>query len=129
MSLLCIVAAGAVVALTLPSDGFELRWIHSVERSEWHERWLPAPDGGLTLAESRMRTSGAGMEPPEGAVLVDGWWIDRSTRLSVASLRLGLTEYAAPYEVCLNDLCRPLDSLLPQSAETAILSSNEPCSG
>lgn len=129
MSLLCIVAAGAAVALTLPPDGFELRWVHSVERTEWHERWLPAPGGGLTLAESRVRGSGAGMEPPEGAVLVDGWWIDRSTRLSVASLRLGLTDYTAPYEVCLSDICRTLGSLLPKGAETAILSSNEPCSG
>lgn len=128
MSLLCVIAAGVSVALplplSLPGDGFELRWVHSVERTEWRERWRPAPDG-LRLVESRVRGSGAGMEPPEGAVLVDGWWIDHSASLTVPRLSLPLSPHAAPYQVCIADLCRTLDSLLPAGAKTAIL---EPCS-
>ncbi len=127
MSLLCILGAGIAVSLPLPDEGFELRWVHSVEHTEWRERWQPAPDG-LRLVESRVQGSGAGMEPPEGAVLSDGWWIDRSAGLTVPHLSLPLSPHAAPYQVCIADLCRTLDSLLPDGARTAILDTNEPCS-
>lgn len=124
MSLLCVIAAGVAVSLPLPGDGFELRWVHSVEHTEWRERWQPVPDG-LRLVESRVQGSGAGMEAPEGAVLSGGWWIDRTARLTVPRLSLPLSSHAAPYQVCIGDLCRTLDSLLPADAKTAIL---EPCS-
>lgn len=33
--------------------------------------------GTLQIIESRIKNSGAGMEPPEGAILHDGWWVYR----------------------------------------------------
>ena len=30
---------------------------------------------GLRVVEARIKGSGAGMDPPDGAVLEDGWWV------------------------------------------------------
>jgi hypothetical protein len=53
---------------------FTLSWTHSVERTRWEEDWTITP-AGLELVEARVKGSGAGMEPSEGAVLQDGWWV------------------------------------------------------
>lgn len=69
---LCILAAGktAVIAAT----AFTLSWTHSVEKTRWREDWRVTP-AGLEIVEARIKGSGAGMEPPEGSVLKDGWWV------------------------------------------------------
>jgi hypothetical protein len=69
---LCILAAGKTVALSVAA--FTLSWTHSVERTRWEEDWKVTPTG-LQVVEARIKGSGAGMEPPEGAVLRDGWWV------------------------------------------------------
>jgi hypothetical protein len=69
---ICLVVAG-VVRATLPDSGFTLAWEHSVQKTRWEERYR-VDDGGLVLAEARVQGSGAGMEPPPGAVLRNGWW-------------------------------------------------------
>jgi hypothetical protein len=69
---LCILAAGKTV--TLSAAAFTLSWTHSVERTRWEEDWKVMPSG-LQVIEARIKGSGAGMEPPEGAVLKNGWWI------------------------------------------------------
>ncbi|TIX68318.1 MAG: DUF1850 domain-containing protein, partial [Mesorhizobium sp.] len=68
---LCILAAGKTVTLTVAA--FTLAWTHSVEKTRWQEDWKVMPSG-LQIAEARIKGSGAGMEPPEGSVLRDGWW-------------------------------------------------------
>ncbi len=66
--------ATAALAVGLSVNSFTLAWTHSVERTEWRETWRV--DGAeLVLGEARVRGSGAGMEPPDGAVLRDGWWV------------------------------------------------------
>jgi hypothetical protein len=69
---LCIVAAGKTV--TLAAAAFTLSWTHSVEKTSWQENWTVGAEG-LRIVEARVQGSGAGMEPPEGAVLKDGWWV------------------------------------------------------
>jgi hypothetical protein len=69
---LCIVAAGKTVTLAVAA--FTLSWTHSVERTRWREDWAITP-AGLQIVEARVKGSGAGMEPAEGAVLRDGWWV------------------------------------------------------
>ena len=69
---LCILAAGKTVTLSIAA--FTLSWTHSVERTRWEEDWKVLPSG-LQVVEARIKGSGAGMEPPEGAVLRDGWWV------------------------------------------------------
>jgi hypothetical protein len=69
---LCVTGGGEVVRLAVTA--FTLAWTHSVERVRWEEAWRVTPLG-LTLVEARVRGSGAGMEPPEGARLEGGWWV------------------------------------------------------
>ncbi|TPM02450.1 DUF1850 domain-containing protein [Mesorhizobium sp. B2-3-11] len=69
---LCILAAGKTV--TLGVAAFTLAWTHSVERTRWEEDWKVTPSG-LQVIEARIKGSGAGMEPPEGAILKNGWWL------------------------------------------------------
>ena len=68
---LCILAAGKMTALAV--SAFTLSWAHSVEKTHWEEDWSVTP-AGLEILEARVRGSGAGMDPPESAVLKDGWW-------------------------------------------------------
>ena len=72
--MLCILAAGKLTALAVTA--FTLSWTHSVERVRWEEDWRLTP-AGLEIVQSRVRGSGAGMEPPEHAHLEDGWWVYR----------------------------------------------------
>jgi hypothetical protein len=68
---LCI--ATGVTVLALAAQSFTLTWTHSVSRTVWWEQWEVRPHG-LRPIEARISGSGAGMDPPEGAVLVDGVW-------------------------------------------------------
>jgi hypothetical protein len=61
-------------ALRLAVTAFTLAWTHSVEHVRWEEDWRVTPSG-LELVEARVRGSAAGMEPPEGAQLEQGWWV------------------------------------------------------
>lgn len=68
----CLLVGGKELAIA--GAAFMLSWTHSVEKTEWRESWLIGPQG-LTLQEARVRGSGAGMDPGEGARLEDGWWV------------------------------------------------------
>jgi hypothetical protein len=70
-TLLCI---GGGKAIALAAGLFTLSWTHSVEKTTWQESWAATPDG-LVLKEAKVKGSGAGMEPGEGARRKDGWWI------------------------------------------------------
>ena len=97
--------AGAV-ALAV-SHGFTLSWTHSVERIEWVENWQ-VRDGRLHLTQAAIRGSGAGMEPGEGAVLKDGWWI-WSPDVSVPALSLAASGATGDgWRLCTDQGCRTL---------------------
>lgn len=115
MSGLCI-AAGALLAF-LPAPAFTLAWTHSIEKIRWEEDWrLEA--GRLRLVEARVRGSGAGMEPPAGAMLENGVWRYRPDVAPVERLRLAHSAFVAGYELCVEGACRPLAELAgtPQNA-------------
>lgn len=69
--MLCVAAGGMVLSLAV--ETFTLHWTHSVTRGLWWERW-EIREAGIRPVEARVTGSGAGMDPPEGAVLVDGAW-------------------------------------------------------
>lgn len=69
---LCVAAAGKAVVIA--TGVFSLSWTHSVEKTEWREDWRVTPSG-LELTQARVKGSGAGMDPGEGARLEDGWWV------------------------------------------------------
>ena len=68
---LCLASAGVVKALSIAA--FTLVWTHSIEKTDWQEDWRVTPQG-LELMQARVKGSGAGMEPPPEARLVDGWF-------------------------------------------------------
>jgi hypothetical protein len=69
---ICIAAAG--VTKVIAASAFVLSWTHSVEKSGWIENWV-VESGKLQLTEARVKGSGAGMDPGQGAALKDGWWV------------------------------------------------------
>ena len=98
--------AGAVT-LALSGPAFSLHWTHSVERVEWAEDWM-IEGRGLRLVQARVKGSGAGMEPGEGAVLRDGWWV-WSPDLWVADLHLAASgATGAGWRLCDGPECHEL---------------------
>jgi hypothetical protein len=96
----------------MPATAFTLVWTHSVEKTEWRESWR-IEDGRLRPVEAAISGSGAGMEPPPGAVLIDQFWryvpaTPPMTRLLLANSRLG-----EDYALCWDGACHSLASLLP----------------
>ncbi len=69
---ICIATIGGITKLAATS--FILSWTHSVEKIPWQEYWTVTPHG-LVITEARVKGSGAGMDPPDDAVLKDGWYI------------------------------------------------------
>ncbi len=106
--MLCL-AAGALVTM-LATNSFTLAWTHSIEKIRWEEDWRIA-GGRLVLDEARIRGSGAGMEPPAGAVLENGVWRYCPATAPLARLRLANSAFTADYELCFDDRCRPLAAL------------------
>ena len=116
---LCILA-GAKTA-TLGVTAFTLAWTHSVEKTEWREDWRIAP-AGLELIEARVKGSGAGIDPPEGAVLQDGWWVYAPKVAPVPRLALAASgATVSGWSLCAGDACLTLGA---EAGEAVIL---EPC--
>ena len=69
---LCVAAGGKT--LVIAATTFTLSWTHSVEKTAWEESWLVTGQE-LKLTRARVKGSGAGMDPGEGARLEDGWWV------------------------------------------------------
>ncbi|WP_292933495.1 DUF1850 domain-containing protein [Noviherbaspirillum sp.] len=108
MSGLCLAAAALSVALPLQS--FTLAWTHSIEKIRWEEDYRIV-DQRLQLVEARVRGHGAGMEPPEGAVLKDGVWHYRPALPPLPRVQLARSSYVADYEMCWDGLCRPMKDI------------------
>src|SRR5258708_30025567 len=83
---LCLASAGVVKALSLAA--FTLVWTHSVEKVDWQEDWRITRDG-LELVQARVKGSGAGMEPPPQARLINGWFQWRPARAAMPEVVLG----------------------------------------
>ena len=99
-------AVGAV-ALQLAAGTFTLQWTHSVERVAWQEDWRVGAEG-LSLLRSRIKGSGAGMEPGPEAVLRDGWWVSEGD-LRVPEIALAASgATGAGWTLCADGTCRTL---------------------
>ena len=110
---LCL-AAGALT-VRLPVTHFTLRWQHSIEKVEWAEDYELA-GRWLYLSQARIRGSGAGMEPPPQAHLVDGiyrYHVADGWRRELVLARSGVVP---DYELCVDGRCRRLSYWVPQAA-------------
>jgi hypothetical protein len=121
----CLVAAQAFAAV-LPTEAFSLTWTHSVEQTIWREEWRVEGEA-LRLAKAAIQGSGAGMEPPPGALLRDGAWVWTPETPPIARLVLANTTFVPDWRLCWEGTCRPLASLLPGATSGPI--TVYPCDG
>ena len=126
MTDLCLAAAGIVVRLAAAE--FTLAWAHSVERVRWEEDWRVEGDR-LVAVESRVRGSGAGMEPPDDAVLAGGSWHYRPRLPPQERLQLARSGVVADWQLCLAGTCRDLAAYLPAAVPIDAAATLEPCPG
>ena len=106
---LCLISAG--VTKTLALAAFTLVWTHSVEKIDWQEDWRVTSQG-LELVEARVKGSGAGMEPPPEARLVDGWFQWQPKRAPMPEVILGNSGLAGEWRLCSGGNCRTLSTIL-----------------
>jgi hypothetical protein len=109
---LCLASLGVVKTLSIAA--FTLVWTHSVEKVDWQEDWRVTPDG-LELVQARVKGSGAGMEPPPEARLVDGWFQWQPQRAAMPELLLGNSGAAAEWRLCSDGSCRTLSEIFGRS--------------
>jgi hypothetical protein len=106
---LCLASAGIVKTLALAA--FTLAWTHSIEKIEWQEDFRVTA-GGLELVQARVKGSGAGMEPPPEARLVNGWFQWQPDRAPIPQVLLGNSGVAGEWRICSDDHCRTLSDIL-----------------
>lgn len=116
--MLCL--AAATLAVALPLQDFTLAWTHSIEKIRWEEDYR-IRDGRIELLEARIRGSGAGMEPPEGAVLKDGAWHYRPALPPLPALRITRSPYTADYSLCWSGACHPLSEFLGPADQASVV--------
>lgn len=99
----CITTAGGMIKIAATS--FILSWNHSVEKLPWQEFWTVHAQM-LQLTEARIKGSGAGMEPPDNAILRDGWYSyrpDLPPRREIVLAASGKT--GSGWQFCSGDQC------------------------
>lgn len=108
----CFVVGGVTKALQVTA--FTLVWTHSVERTDWQEDWRVS-QGGLTLVEARIKGSGAGVDPPSDATLIDGWWRWTPAPVNRSEVVLGHSGAVGDWRICVDGRCRSLPDILGRS--------------
>jgi hypothetical protein len=122
---LCLTSVGVVKTLSIAA--FTLAWTHSVEKVEWQEDWRITPQG-LELTQARVKGSGAGMEPPPEAQLVDGWFQWRPARAALPEVVLGNSGAAGEWRLCSEGGCHTLSEIFghPVGANTTTMRACDP---
>ncbi|MBS3996988.1 MAG: DUF1850 domain-containing protein [Hydrogenophaga sp.] len=146
---ICLALAAATAPpVFVPAERFTLAWTHSIEKVRWEEDYavmagavgadeaaaneaVESPAGRPTAIDAapprlhavaaRVRGSAAGMEPPEGARLVDGWYTYTPALPYPTGLRLTRSAYTADYELCVQGACRPMANWLPSDGDITLL--------
>jgi hypothetical protein len=120
-------AAASAAPVFVPAGQFTLAWTHSIEKVRWEEDYALRPGAApgatprLHAVAARVRGSAAGMEPPEGARLVEGWYVYTPTEAHPPALRLTRSAYTADYELCVGGECHPLSRWLPSDGDITLL--------
>ncbi len=108
MAGLCLFALGGALLASLPGTDFTLSWTHSIEKTEWRERWS-VDSGRLRPVEARVRGTGAGMEPgPDAQSTSDGWLVWVPGLPPQESVALAASGFTGEHRLCTGADCRPL---------------------
>jgi hypothetical protein len=111
---LCLAAAG--LAVEIAASAFTLSWTHTVEKVVWQEDWR-IEASGLVLDQARVKGSGAGMEPPQGAVLREGFYVWRPGLPAQRELVLRRAAEAGDWQLCAAGRCAGLGEWLGSNAD------------
>lgn len=122
MSGICLIAGLLLAPL---DDAITLRWMHSIEKIIWEEDYRREREV-LRVVAARVQGTGAGMEPPAGAVLREGTWHYVPALPPLPRIELQHSPHAMPYEICSEGACRPVSEWLPGLPAEATLVL-EPC--
>jgi hypothetical protein len=114
---LCLASAGIVKVLSI--SAFTLVWTHSIEKVDWQEDWR-VTSKGLQLTHARVKGSGAGMEPPPDARLVNGWFEWRPARPPMRQVQLANSGVAGEWRLCRNGHCRTLSEIFRHPIGVAV---------
>lgn len=115
---LCLAAGALVVALG--HGEITLGWRHSVQKTLWEEVWRET-SAGLEIVEARIEGSGAGMDPPDGAKLANGFWRWRPALPPLKEVVMRRSDATADWRVCIAGQCRPMGDYLPAEADPVTL--------
>lgn len=126
---LTLAAAPQLPARFVPVRGFTLAWTHSIEKIRWEEDYIVQADAAgqptLIAGHARILGSGAGMDPPPGAVhRGDGWYEYQPRTPPLKILRLTRSPYTADYDWCVRGHCEPLRAIMPTDGDVTLL---RPC--
>ena len=118
MNGICLMA-GLLVAVL--DDTVTLSWAHSIQKTVWEEDYR-REGAALRLTEARVRGTGAGMDPPQNAVLKHGVWHYVPALPTLPGVQLRHSPYTAAYRICSGSRCQPVTEWLPGLPEETILS-------
>ena len=117
---LCVGLLAATVVHVLPTAAVTLRWTHSVEKTPWEEDFV-IHGATLLLREARVKSSGAGMDPPPSAVWSGGWWRYRPALNPLVEVVLANSEFGDGYTLCWGaGTCLPLNALIPKGTSATL---------
>ena len=114
-----ICLAAGLLSATLATNSFTLAWIHSIEKVRWEEDWR-VDSGALVIDEARIRGSGAGMEPPSDARLVDGFFRWTPQLPVLPEVALGNSGLAGEWRICSDGKCQDLSTILGRPVGTSV---------
>jgi hypothetical protein len=108
---LCIALISIAGIVVLPTDTLTLSWTHTVEGTPWEEDYAVV-NGALVIKQARVKRSGAGMEPPDGAAWAQGWWHYVPSLGPLPEVVLANSSFAPGYKMCWAGQCRPLNTMI-----------------
>jgi len=121
-------AASGAPPVFLPAQHFTLSWTHSIEKVRWEEDYAVVPGAGpgaapeLRALAARVRGSAAGMEPPDDARLVNGWYTYTPRISAPKALRLTRSEFTPDFSWCQQGQCVPLSNWIASDGGITVLS-------
>jgi hypothetical protein len=115
---ICLVAGQVVAPLMV--GAMTLAWTHSVEKIAWEEDWRATP-AGLEIVEARVKGSGAGMEPPPEARLIDGFYAWKPKVPPQDEVVMRRSDATADWRVCIAGQCRPMETYVPPEADPVVM--------
>ncbi len=118
----CLVTAGAVVRLG--TMALTLAWTHSVQKTRWEEDWQ-IRSGQMTIVESRVQGSGAGMEPGPNAKFDGRWWRWKPEMKPLKEVILRRSGATADWSICVRGECREMSAYVGKKADPVTM---RPCS-